>query len=170
MNTPSNPSEGQAHPAGAFSGPTEFAEVIRRALECAAQQGWKQMVWCDADYLDWPLGERSVIEALNAWAGGGRHLLLMAHDFEGFVRHKPRFVAWRKTWDHIIECRQCRHRDADDMPSALWSPHWAMRRIDVVRSVGSADLPAQRRVLLKEELDECYRQSSPGFPATTLGL
>lgn len=170
MNTPLNPSEGHANPAGAFSGPTEFADIIRRALECAAQQGWTQMVWCDADYLDWPLGERLAIDSLNAWAGSGRHLLLMAHDFDGLIRHKPRFVSWRKTWDHIVECRLCRHRDAGDMPSAIWSPHWAMRRIDATRCVGTAHLEPQRRVLLKEELDECYRQGSPSFPATTLGL
>lgn len=128
------------------------------------------MIWCDGDFDDWPLGERVVIESLDAWAGSGRHLVMIAHHFDGFVRHKPRFVTWRKTWDHIIECRQCRHRDANDLPSAIWSPHWAMRRIEVTRSLGTTNLEPQSRVLLKEELDECYRQGSPAFAATTLGL
>lgn len=170
MNTPSHTQADKVPPSGAFSGPTAFADTIRQALDCAARQGWGSMVWCDSDFLDWPLGERAVVESLNAWAQSGRHLLLMAHDFDALVRHKPRFVTWRQAWDHIIECRQCRRRDASDMPSALWSPHWALRRIDVVRSTGIADLEPQRRVLLKEELDECYHQGSPGFPATTLGL
>ena len=86
------------------------------------------------------------------------------------VRLQPRLVTWRKTWGHIIECRLCRSRDASEMPSALWSPHWAMQRLDVVRSTGIAGLEPQRRVMLKEELDECHRQSSPGFAASTLGL
>jgi hypothetical protein len=45
-----------------------------------------------------------------------------------------------------------------------------MRRLDLVRSTGIAGFEAQRRALLKEELDECRRQSGPGFSATTLGL
>jgi hypothetical protein len=158
------------HMEGAFSGPRAFAEVVREALACAARDGWKSMVWCDASFADWPLGERSVVDSLNAWAGSGRQLLMLAHSYDSIPRHHPRLVTWRKTWDHIIECRVCRNLDASEVPSALWSPQWAMRRLDPVRSTGVAGLEAQRRVMLKEELDECLRQSSPGFPATTMGL
>lgn len=156
--------------SGTFTGPTEFADVVREALACASREGWSSMVWSDASFFDWPLGERVVIDSLNAWAGTGRHLVLLARDFDGIVRHHPRFVTWRKTWDHIIECRVCKHRDASDIPSALWSPQWAMQRLDVVHCTGVAGLEPQRRTLLKEDLDECRRQSSPGFPASTLGL
>lgn len=155
---------------GAFSGPTEFAEIVRAALARAASEGWPAMVWSDATFEDWPLGERVVIESLQVWAGSGRRLVMLAHRYDALVRYKPRFVAWRKTWDHIIECRLCKNLDATEVPSALWSPHWAMRRLDLVRFTGVADLEPARRVLLKEELDECRRQSSPGFSASTLGL
>jgi hypothetical protein len=155
---------------GIFSGPTEFSKVVRDALARAAIEGWKSMVWSDASFEDWPLGERSVTESLQAWAGSGRQLVMLAHNFDNVIRYKPRFVTWRKTWDHIIECRVCKNLDASEVPSALWSPHWAMRRLDLVRSTGVAGLEAPRRVLLKEELDECRRQSSPGFSASTLGL
>ncbi len=128
------------------------------------------MVWSDASFADWPLGERAVVESLNAWAGTGRHLVILAHSYESVLRYQPRLVVWRKTWDHIIECRLCKNLDASELPSALWSPQWAMRRLDLVRSTGVANLEPQRRVLLKEELDECRRQSSSGFSATTLGL
>lgn len=166
----SNPDNDGGHPDGVFSGPSEFSVVVREALICAAREGWKSMVWSDANFADWPLGERSVVESLNDWAGSGRHLVMLAHSYDSIVRYQPRFVAWRKTWDHIIECRLCRNMDASEVPSALWSPQWAMRRLDLVRSTGVAGLEPQRRVLLKEELDECRRQSSPGFPATTMGL
>ena len=155
---------------GAFSGPKAFAQTIRAALARAAQEGWPAMVWSDASFEEWPLGERVVSESLQAWAGSGRHLVMLAHSYDSVLRYQPRFVTWRKTWDHIIECRVCKTVDASEMPSALWSPHWAMRRLDLVRSTGVADLEPARRVLLKEELDECRRQSSPGFSATTLGL
>jgi hypothetical protein len=155
---------------GAFSGPTEFAQMVRAALSRAASEGWPSMVWSDPTFEDWPLGERSVTESLQAWSHSGRHLVLLAHRYDALIRYKPRFVSWRKTWDHIIECRLCKNLDASEVPSALWSPHWAMRRMDFVRSTGVADLEPARRVLLKEELDECRRQSSPGFSASTLGL
>lgn len=155
---------------GPFSGPTEFSELIRQSLARAADEGWSSMVWSDADFADWPLGESAVIESLHAWAKGGRQLVLLANNYDGVLRHKPRFVRWRRTWDHIIACRVCKSIDASELPSALWSPHWAMRRLDLVRSTGVAGLEPQRRVLLKEALDECQRQSAPGFSATTLGL
>ena len=156
--------------SGAFSGPTEFAQMVRAALARADSAGWSVMVWSDPTFEDWPLGERVVTESLQAWAHSGRHLLLLAHRYDALIRLKPRFVSWRKTWDHIIECRLCKNLDATEVPSALWSPYWAMRRLDLVRSTGVADLEPARRVLLKEELDECRRQSSPGFSSTTLGL
>lgn len=156
--------------SGSFSGPTEFAELIRHTLARAASEDWACMVWSDPNFEDWPVGERAVIESLQAWARGGRQLLMLAHSYESVLRYKPRLVSWRKTWDHIVECRVCKTVDASEMPSALWSPHWAMRRLDVVRCTGVGGLEPQRRVLLKEELDECRRQSAPGFSATTLGL
>ena len=155
---------------GVFSGPKAFAQIVRVSLERAAKEGWPTMVWSDASFAEWPLGERAVAESLQAWAGSGRQLVMLAHSYNSMLRYQPRFVTWRKTWDHIIECRVCKTIDASEMPSALWSPQWAMRRLDFVRSTGVAGLEPSRRVLLKEELDECRRQSAPGFSATTLGL
>ena len=156
--------------SGAFSGPEAFAQLVRDALVCAAQEGWSEMVWSDSNFEDWPLREKAVLESLQAWSHTGRRLVVLANRFDTVQRFQPRFVQWRTTWDHIVECRVSKGRDADDVPSALWSPHWALRRLDSVRSVGVAGYDAQRRVLLKQELDECLRQSAPGFPATTLGL
>lgn len=160
----------EANLKGPFSGPKAFAQTIRAALARAAQEGWPAMVWSDATFEEWPLGERVVSESLQAWAGSGRQLVMLAHHYNSVVRYQPRFVTWRRTWDHIIECRVCKNMDASEVPSALWSPNWAMRRLDLVRSTGIADLEPARRVLLKEALDECRRQSAPGFSASTLGL
>ena len=157
-------------PEGNFSGLAAFAQRVRDALACAAREGWSHMVWSDADFLDWPLREKAVVESLNAWAGSGRRLVLLAHRFDEVQRHHARFVQWRNTWDHVVDCRVCKQRDASELPSALWSPHWVMRRLDLERSTGVSGTEPQRRVLLKEELDEWRRQSSPGFPSTILGL
>jgi hypothetical protein len=157
-------------PEGKFEGLSVFAQMVRDALACAAHEGWPLMVWSDANFLDWPLREKVVVESLLAWSRGGRRLVLLAQRFDEVQRHHARFVQWRNRWDHLVECRVCRQVDASEFPSALWSPHWVMRRLDLERSTGVSGYEPQRRVLLKEELDECQRQSSPGFPCTVLGL
>jgi hypothetical protein len=45
-----------------------------------------------------------------------------------------------------------------------------MDRLDPVRSVGVMGSEPVRRVALRERLDEWLLKSSPGFPASTLGL
>lgn len=136
----------------------------------AVAQEWKQMVWADADFQDWPLCERSVIDTLQAWAGKGRSLRLLARRYDVFPQRHPRFVAWRRQWDHIIECRVCTAVPGLDLPSVLWSPHYAVLRLDPERSVGWAGHPRPRLVQLDGQLQECARHGSPGFPSTTLGL
>jgi len=155
---------------GAFTGPKEFAQLIRDAIRQASADGWTEMVWCDATFEDWPLREREVIETLDSWAKRGRKLTLLACRFDAMPRLHPRFVTWRVRWDHILECRVCRDVDESEMPSALWSPSWALRRLDLERCTGVAGYEPRRRLLLQEELEERKRQSGPGFPASVLGL
>ena len=155
---------------GGFAGPAEFAQLVRDAIATAVQQGWSEMVWSDASFEDWPLHEKSVVDALQGWSRTGRKLTLLASRFDSITRYQPRFVRWRVMWDHIVECRVCKQIDASEMPSALWSPQWCLRRTDMVRSTGISSAEPQRRVALKEALDECRRHSGQGFSASTLGL
>jgi hypothetical protein len=168
-------STAESHPSprlheGSFEGPTAFAQLVRDALACAAHEGWTEMVWSDANFEDWPLREKAVAESLQEWSRSGRRLVIIAKSYESILRYQPRFVTWRRTWDHIVECRLCKNIDASDFPSALWSPKWVARRLDLVRCTGIAGFDPTRRLQLKEAMDECRRQSSPGFPASTLGL
>lgn len=157
-------------PSGRFSGREAFEQTVRDALACAARQGWHEIIVSDATFADWPLRERAVVESLQAWAKAGRRFVMLATRFDEVQRFQARFVSWRQTWGHIIECRQCRSADPLGFPSALWSPGWVMQRLDPERSVFVCDTQATRRVGLRQELDEWIRNSSPGFPASTLGL
>jgi hypothetical protein len=174
MDLPENSRAGAAPLApllqGPFSGPTAFAELVRNALLRVDQEGWSEMLWSDANFADWPLYERAVADALNQWARRGRKLTLLAHHYDAMHRLHARFVDWRVRWDHIVECRVCKGVEVTEFPSALWTPTWAARRLDLVRSTGVASLEPRMRMLLREELEECRRQSAPGFPASTLGL
>jgi hypothetical protein len=156
--------------SGRFTGPTAFAQLVRDALGCAARDGWKEIILSDATFEDWPLRERSVVESLQAWAASGRHLIMLATRYDEVIRHHPRFVSWRKTWGHIIDCRVCRVAAPADFPSALWSRDWFLQRVDPQRSIGVCGIERERSVALKEVLDEKMRNSSPGFPTSTLGL
>lgn len=155
---------------GRFSGRTEFAEMIRQAFAAAAAQGWREMVLCDPDFEAWPLGERVVVQALNDWSSTGRKLTMMAKNYDEVLRKHARFVVWRRTWGHIVECRGSAAAPADSLPSALWSPGWVFERLDLQRCAGLAGSDVARRVALKERLNERLLNSSPAFPATTLGL
>lgn len=157
-------------PSGRFEGRHAFAQLVRDALACAARDGWNQIILADANFEDWPMNERSVVKSLHSWSKTGRHITLLAHSFETVMRKQPRWVSWRKTWSHIIECRQCRQADPLDFPSAIWSRSWAMQRINLPLCQGVSGAQAERRIHLRELLDEKIRNSSPGFPASVLGL
>lgn len=157
-------------PQGRLQGRSAFQQAVRDALLRAAREGWHELIVCDADFADWPLGERAVAEALQDWSRSGRRFRMLAMRYDGLPRWHARFVKWRQTWDHIIECRVCRSSDALAFPSVFWGPSWVMQRIDTGQDVLLCDHEAARRVALRQLLDECRRDSAPGFPSSVLGL
>lgn len=158
-------------PEGRFNGREAFQQLVRDALATAAREGWREIILSDANFHDWPLGERAVVESLQEWAHSGRRMTLLACTYDEVIRRHARLVRWRGTWDHILTCRVSPGADPLDIPSALWSPGWVMQRLDPERCSGVAGSEPERRVLLRETLNEWVRsKSAPGFPSTTLGL
>ena len=162
--------ESGALASGRFSGRKAFAQLVRDALACAARDGWREIILSDASFEDWPLGERAVAESLNAWGASGRHCTLLARRYDEVLRRHARFVNWRVTWSHVIDAHACPAADPLELPSAIWSRGWFMQRIDPVRSVGICGDDPQALLRLREDLHEWLGRSSPGFPASTLGL
>ncbi len=169
-NSDSDGDETSALPEGAFEGREAFTRLLHTAMAAASARGWLELVFCDADFSDWPLGERAFAQALQDWAGAGRRFVLVAERFDMFARGHARFVDWRRRWDHLIECRVCHGPGAPSVPSAIWSPEWSLHRVDPVFSRGIAILDAARRNALRERIDECLRQGRVAFAASTLGL
>lgn len=168
------PNEATVLPEGRFDGREAFATVLRNALAVAAREGWREIVFSDPDFADWPLGERASIEALQAWAASGRRLMLLAQRFDLLERTHARFVPWRRMWDHIIECRACGAASVEtagaEVPSAIWTPSWFAHRIDPEHGRGVCSVEPRPRLELRETIEECWRRGRPAFPATTLGL
>ena len=169
-----DPNQEQATPAlpsGRFEGREAFQKLVRDALACAAQEGWRELIVSDANFHDWPLGERAVVESLQQWASGGRRLTMLAADYAEVQRRHARFVQWRVRWDHIISCRRAGAVDPQDLPSVIWSPPWVLQRHDPLRCIGVTGTEPERRIVLREAINEWLeRKSAPGFPASTLGL
>lgn len=159
-----------ALPSGRFEGREEFRQLVRDALAAADREGWREIVLSDATFHDWPLGERAVAESLARWSATGRRCTLLAKNYDEVLRRHARFVAWRKTWAHIVEARACSAADALDLPSAIWTPGWVLERRDIDNSAGYCGTEPQRRLALQEALKEWLQKSSPSFAATTLGL
>jgi hypothetical protein len=157
-------------PSRRFEGREEFRQLLRDALACAAREGWPEIILSDADFADWPLGERTVAESLQAWSSTGRRMVLLARSYDGVLRQHARFVQWRRHWSHIVSAFACPAADRLDIPSALWSPAWVLERRNVDRSNGYCGGEAERRLLLRETLNEWLQKATPAFPATTLGL
>ena len=159
-----------ALPQGRFGGPAEFAELVRVGFAAAAAHGWRDIIICDSTFEDWPLGERAVAQSLQDWSTSGRKLTMLAKNYNEVMRRHARFVSWRRTWAHLIDCRANASLSDDDMPSALWSSVWVFQKLDIARCTGVAGCEPARKVALKERLQECLKLSSPSFAATTLGL
>ena len=124
----------------------------------------------DAGFEDWPLHERLVVESLQQWARPGRRFVMVARSYDAVLRNQHRFVTWRRNWSHLIDCRVNRRMDAADFPCLLWTSAWALRRLDPALCTGVCGDDARRRVEWREMLDAVLLDSSPGFPATVLGL
>jgi hypothetical protein len=157
-------------PSGRFTGRVAFGQLVRDALACAAREGWPEIILCDADFHDWPLGERAVAESLQQWSASGRRATLLAKRYDEVVRRHARFVTWRQRWSHIIEARACPSADPLELPGAIWSPAWVMQRLDPERCNGVCGREPERRLLLRESLQEWLARSTASFPASTLGL
>jgi hypothetical protein len=170
MNSGTSPAPTPALLDGRFAGRTEFTELIRQVLRVAALQGWREIIWCDPDFADWPLGERAVAQALQDWSKAGRKLTVLAKNYHEVQQRHMRFVAWRRTCSHLVECRAVGANFVAELPSALWSPGWVLERTDIPRCLGTAGFDAGSRVALKERLNALLLKSAPSFPATTLGL
>ena len=159
-----------AWPQGRQEGRKAFVETVVRSVEMAAEQGVNDLCWMDADFEDWPLGERRMQAALHAWSRKGRSMVLMARRFDKLMQRHHRFVNWRQQWAHIVECWQCPKADLTDYPSAILMPQWCMRRVDVARFVCVSSSECSTVLALQELRQHWLEQSGKGFPASVLGL
>jgi hypothetical protein len=155
---------------GRFSGREQFAGLVRGAFEQAAREGWPELLISDVSFDDWPLAEAATVQSLQTWARPGRRMVMLAARFDRVQRDQPRFVTWRKSNSHLIDCRLWPASAQDGPPSALWSPKWFLQRSAQEACVGTYGVDRRRWMAVREAIGIGLRASRPGFPVTTLGL
>lgn len=157
--------------AGRFEGRVAFEQQVLHFLQRAANERWPALVVGDPDFADWPWGTSEAVDLLHCWARHGRQMTVLAWRFDALPRRHPRWVQWRTIWGHKLQCRKYQARDVSQVPSVLWSPQWAVQRLEVERCTGVASADRQSIVQLEEALQGWIRhKSSPAFPASVLGL
>jgi len=149
----------------------EFHDAIRLVFEHAAATGCRELFLVDADFLEWPLGERGVIDSLSRWAQSHRKLTLLAHRFEEIVRAHPRFAEWRRQWSHVVECRVPDGTEPIQLPGLLLAPGLAtLRRLDWLHYRASLSTSPSDMLVWYENVDALLQRSVEAFPTTLLGL
>ena len=152
-----------------------FHDAVREAFAGLAASACNDVVICDTDFADWPLGEISVVDSLTKWVKPHRKLTVYAQDFEDVVRRHSRWVTWRRQFAHAVECRVVEPLEQGRMPM-LFTARGAqfacitVRLFDAARFRGTLSAEARDGVLAREQIDAISQRSAEGFPATTLGL
>jgi hypothetical protein len=149
----------------------EFVDAIRASFAIAAHEGAPEILLVDADFVDWPLNDRSVIESLAGWVDSRRSLLVFGHSFDELARRHPRFVEWRRQWTHAVRCRNDPELEAAQLPTLLLVPGvTCVRLADRVHHRGTASNRPVDMAECQEAVDALLQRSVEAFPVTTLGL
>ncbi|MDR0478621.1 MAG: hypothetical protein LBH31_02200 [Burkholderiaceae bacterium] len=125
---------------GRYAGRETFRQLLRDGLAAAARDRVPELILSDPDFVDWPLGERAVVDVLNDWALSDAQckITMLAAHYDEMARQHALFVRWRVQWAHRIECRRWNEGDPLALPSLLWTPQWTLRRDDEERCAGLA--------------------------------
>ncbi len=149
----------------------DFQATWRFALAQLVERGCRELYFSDSDYADWPLGERNTIDLLNHWAMSHRKLVVLAAHFDTLQRIHPRWVSWRQTWSHVVQCRQVADADLTSIPSMMLAPGLLSLRVhDPVHFRGRLSFTRPEEVRDVDELDAFLQRSNESFPVTNLGL
>ncbi len=150
---------------------SSFHDALRDGFAAAVRLGCRELWLCDADFSDWPLGERVVIEQLTQWATSQRRLTLIASEFDDLARRHARWVAWRRDWAHVVHCRTNTELERSQFPCVMLAPGaFSVALSSPVQHRGRvSDVPADL-LRWKETIDAVLQRSEESFPTTTTGL
>jgi hypothetical protein len=149
----------------------EFHDTIRSAFARAREDGAREIMLVDPDFVAWPLNDLEVVGALADWADSRKSLTVLAHSFDEIARRQTRFVEWRRQWAHVVRCRQDPELEAEQLPTLMLVPGLlCVRLLDRIRYRGTCSNRSLDLTEARETLDALLQRSVEAFPVTTLGL
>lgn len=164
----------ERHPAvltGVLEGRDAWRSAVHALMARAADAGARRLVLLDEDFADWPLGEAGFVDLLTRWVASHRELVLIAADFTDLGRRHPRWVSWRRTWGHAVQCLCLHEDDRAEVPGLFLVEGVAVAQlVDRRHWRGSVRDDAGAMAQSRERLDHLQQRGSPDFPVTVLGL
>jgi hypothetical protein len=158
--------------SGSVSSWRDFHSRVEAAMAVLAAE--PADLWLvDADFAQWPLGQRSVMEALHRWAvAPSRHrITVLAGGYDGFARCHPRWVAWQRTWGHRVRCWQAPAECAADLkPTLILGQSLALRVAEPRMGTGWWTRESARIANWRAEIDAILQRSEEAPSSTPLGL
>ncbi|MDN3543446.1 MAG: hypothetical protein ACK4S6_18145 [Roseateles asaccharophilus] len=158
---------------GVISGREAFVQALTACFQRAAQEGCRELCLWDADFAHWPLSSPEVLDALRQWALPHRRLRLLATQYEDLRRLHPRFVSWRRHWDHVVEARAYEPQDlSGGGPQGLMLGQglFSLRLLDARLWRAAYSGAAADELAARESFDAVWQRSCESFSASTLGL
>lgn len=171
--SPSAPRESVVPDPGrrVFDSRDALLDAWHTTMDVVAARGGRELFLCDASHRLWPLGDRHTLARLSAWALPHRRLIVLAAQFDELARLHPAWVAWRRQWSHVVQCRQVDEADVADMPTMALAPGVVGLRVrDGGRGRGRLSTERDDLVRDRDDLDAFLQRSTEAFPVTTLGL
>lgn len=165
-------SRSRTAPTGAIDSRGSFVAALHQALDTAAAQRARRMVWVDRDFADWPLDDAPWLQRLGDWLRlPQRRLLLLAAGYDDLQRRRPRFIANYKLWSHAIDAYRPAPEDAAELPSLLLAESTVVvQLLDSSHWRGWSSTEPSTLQSWSERVEALLQRSEPAFPATTLGL
>lgn len=149
----------------------EFGAAVAWGVQTAVARGARRLWFTDPHLADWPLDDPILLDTLTTWLRlPQRRLVLLAETYDEVLRHKPRFVVWRRHWAHAVEAWT-----PQDLPADL--PTWLLDDGPVCVAVadrmhwrGRCAVDAREAHLRRQEIDAVLQRSESAFPVNRLGL
>ena len=142
----------------------EFGDALRATVLAAIARDARSMLWCDPDFVAWPLDDPALLDPLATWLRRPmRRLVLLGGRYDRMERAHPRFTRWRDPWVHAIDTREPSDLAPDDGPTVLelWDR-------DIPRGRAGRDPAAAASA--RDRIDAALQRSVPAWPTKPLGL
>jgi len=150
----------------------DFEDRVGAAMAMAAVNP-TDITLMDTDFVHWPIGRRSVMEAFHQWglASRGPHCQVIAHSYDAFARLHPRWVAWRGTWAHRVRCYQAPDELVSSLfPTLVLHGTLGLRLHEPMHGIGVWTREDGTLTSWMTEIDVILQRSHEALPPTTLGL